>query len=184
MTEVVFPSIPWQPFVAALLIFGVFPGAVLRLVALLYPKDHPRRNELIGELYAVPYRERPLFVAQQFETALNEGLPTRVRLGVRSIIRWTRTRAERRVGARAKSKLLRAYLNAVDASFTVITDDTVDKIFISHHSATGPVELEFPSTDELSALMTARDPGSAKLSIGARWELRRLCRYRSAQPRS
>jgi hypothetical protein len=35
VTEVVIPSIPWQPFVTALLIFGVFPRLILRLLVRL-----------------------------------------------------------------------------------------------------------------------------------------------------
>ena len=48
MTEVVIPSLPLQPFVAGLLIFGFFPGLILRLLVRLYPKNNPRRMELIG----------------------------------------------------------------------------------------------------------------------------------------
>lgn len=31
--------------------FGLLPGLILRLVVQLYPKGHPRREELFGELY-------------------------------------------------------------------------------------------------------------------------------------
>lgn len=55
--------------------FGFAPGALLRLIVLLYPRDHPRRRELIGELYAYPRIERPFWVAEQLELALAEGLP-------------------------------------------------------------------------------------------------------------
>ena len=69
MTEVAIPSVPLQSLAVALLIFGVFPGLALRLLVRLYPNGHPRRTELIGELYAMPQWQRPWFVARQFETA-------------------------------------------------------------------------------------------------------------------
>lgn len=62
-----------------LLVFGTAPGLVLRLLVRLYPKGHVRRRELLAELYAVRYVERPLFVAQLLETTLFEGLAERVR---------------------------------------------------------------------------------------------------------
>jgi hypothetical protein len=40
-------------------VFGFVPGAVLRLIVRVYPKDDPRRHERIGELYARPRYERP-----------------------------------------------------------------------------------------------------------------------------
>lgn len=68
---------PWN-LLWLLLLFGIFPGLLLRLIVLIYPKGHPRRHELIAELYAVPWHERLLFVAQQLETAACEGIPERV----------------------------------------------------------------------------------------------------------
>ncbi len=62
-----------------LLVFGFLPGSVLRLIVLLYPRDDPRRRELIGELYAMKRISRPIWVVEQIETALGEGLPKRVR---------------------------------------------------------------------------------------------------------
>jgi hypothetical protein len=62
----------------AILIFGFAPGATIRLIALIYPRDNPRRKELIGELYAVPRNERPFWVAEQLEVALFDGLPARL----------------------------------------------------------------------------------------------------------
>lgn len=65
-------------FGLALLIFGFAPGMVLALIVRLLPGDDPRRSELQAELYAVPRRERPLWVAEQFEVALREGLGVRI----------------------------------------------------------------------------------------------------------
>jgi hypothetical protein len=87
MLELLAELIRMQSILALLLIFGFLPGLVLRLVVLLYPKGHPRRGELIGELYARPRWERPWFVAEQLEVALSEGLPTRVRPIARALIR-------------------------------------------------------------------------------------------------
>jgi hypothetical protein len=63
----------WRLFIAVLLVFGVAPDLVLRLVLLAYPKGHPRREELVGELYAMTIAARPMWVAQQFETAVFDG---------------------------------------------------------------------------------------------------------------
>jgi hypothetical protein len=69
----------WRTLLVVLLVFGVAPGLVLRLIVLLYPKSHPRRKELVAELYVVPRWERPLFVAEQLEVGLTEGVPARFR---------------------------------------------------------------------------------------------------------
>jgi len=58
--------------------FGFLPGFVLRQIVRLWPKDHPRRDELIAELYALGHFRRVLFVFEQLETGLAEGLPTRI----------------------------------------------------------------------------------------------------------
>lgn len=71
----------WRTYVILVLAFGFFPGFVLRLFLLLYPKDDDRRSELVAELYAVPRRNRWWFVAEQMETALFEGLSERRRRG-------------------------------------------------------------------------------------------------------
>jgi hypothetical protein len=55
------------------------PRLVLRLLLLAYPKNDPRRDELMAELRAIPRIERPFWVAEQTELALAEGLPRRLR---------------------------------------------------------------------------------------------------------
>lgn len=45
---------------------GLAPGLVLILMVLLYPKDHPRRRELVGELRAIPYFHRALRVSRRW----------------------------------------------------------------------------------------------------------------------
>ncbi len=62
----------------AVAVFGVMPGVVLRLLVLMYPKGHVRRRELIAELYDLGRLERLLFVGEQLETAVFEGLGQRV----------------------------------------------------------------------------------------------------------
>jgi hypothetical protein len=69
----------WRVVVVVMALFGTAPGVVLRLLVHLYPEGHERRRELLNELYAVPYVERPWFVAQQLETTLFEGLGERRR---------------------------------------------------------------------------------------------------------
>lgn len=73
-----FPTWSWASFGTLLLVFGFAPGAVLRVLVHAYPPDDPRRDELIGELYAVPRLNRPMWVAEQLEVALFEGLPERL----------------------------------------------------------------------------------------------------------
>jgi hypothetical protein len=69
----------WPSLVLVLVVFGFAPGFCLRLIVLAYPRNDPRRDELVAELYAVPRIERPLWVAEQLEVALFEGLRHRVR---------------------------------------------------------------------------------------------------------
>jgi hypothetical protein len=69
---------PWPEFLAALLVFGFAPGAVLRLVVHAFHRDDPRRDELLAELHAVPRLERPFWVFEQIEVALFEGLWGRI----------------------------------------------------------------------------------------------------------
>ncbi|SRR6266487_4244607 len=77
MDSLISQVISWPVFVTALAVFGFAPGAVLRLVVLLFRRDDPRRRELLGELYAVPRIERPFWVIEQLEVALFEGLRSR-----------------------------------------------------------------------------------------------------------
>lgn len=74
----------WSSLLLLVVVFGFAPGFCLRLIVLAYPRHNPRRTELIAELYAVPRIERPLWVAEQLETALFEGLPHRFS----ALLRW------------------------------------------------------------------------------------------------
>jgi hypothetical protein len=68
----------WQTYLTGVVAFGFCPGFLLRLFLLLYPKDDVRRRELPSEMYALPRRIRPFFVAECAEAALFEGLPHRL----------------------------------------------------------------------------------------------------------
>lgn len=73
------------------LTFGLAPGLLLRAVVLLYPKESPRRTELLAELYDEKgkraYLDRVVWVFEQLELALCEGLPQRA-----AIVRRARRR--------------------------------------------------------------------------------------------
>jgi hypothetical protein len=60
------------------LIFGFMPGFLLRLIVMMYPPGHVRRRELPAELYKLGRLERIMFVAEQFETAIFEGIGSRI----------------------------------------------------------------------------------------------------------
>jgi hypothetical protein len=68
----------WQTFLAALVVFGFAPRAVLRVIVRAFPKGDPRRDELLAELHIVPRLLRPLWVTEQLEVAIFEGLRDRV----------------------------------------------------------------------------------------------------------
>jgi hypothetical protein len=67
----------WPTLGIALLVFGFAPGVAMRLIVLFYRRGNPRRQELLGELYAVPRIERPFWVVEQLEVAIFEGLRDR-----------------------------------------------------------------------------------------------------------
>ncbi|MDR2565920.1 MAG: hypothetical protein LBC97_07650 [Bifidobacteriaceae bacterium] len=67
----------WANLGFGCLVFGFAPGVALRVILVAFPKTHPRRTELLAELRAVPYWKRPLWVSEQMEVALCEGLPAR-----------------------------------------------------------------------------------------------------------
>jgi hypothetical protein len=68
----------WRTALVVLLVFGPAPRAVLRLIVLAFRRDDPRRRELLAELHAVPRRDRPAWVLEQFEVAFVEGLLPRL----------------------------------------------------------------------------------------------------------
>lgn len=68
----------WSTLFMTCLVFGFAPGAILRLAVLMFPSGNDRRRELIAELYVVPRWERPVWVAQQLEVTLFEGIAERL----------------------------------------------------------------------------------------------------------
>ncbi len=85
LTEVFAALTHWPSLVLVVVVFGFAPGVCLRLIVLAYPRSDPRRDELIAELYAVPRMQRPLWVAEQLEVALFEGLGHRVSAAIRQL---------------------------------------------------------------------------------------------------
>lgn len=79
-----------EALAVTLVLFGIAPGAVLRVIVLAFHPEDPRRYELQAELYAVPRWERPLWVAEQIEIAISEGLWGRLVWAAtgRLIYRW------------------------------------------------------------------------------------------------
>lgn len=90
ITELFDAITSWPLLLAALLIFGFAPGALLRLIVLAFPQDDERRAELRAELNAVPRVERPFWVIEQLEVALFDGLWPRLVWAAtgRVIYRW------------------------------------------------------------------------------------------------
>jgi len=111
----------WPTLLLVLLVFGFAPGFVLRLLVLVYPCTDPRRRELIAELYTVPRIQRPLWVTEQLEVALFEGLAHRIR-AIRSITRRRRARVQ----SYKRAKRLRfASVAVVGVAVGVIVDTIV-----------------------------------------------------------
>jgi hypothetical protein len=86
MDELLEAVASWSSLGLVIVVFGFAPGFCLRLIVLAYPRRDPRRSELIAELYAVPRIQRPLWVAEQLEVALFEGLGHRVSAAIRRLI--------------------------------------------------------------------------------------------------
>lgn len=69
----------WKIWLVFLLAFGFSPRLVLRIVIRLWPKEDARRQETIAALDHIPYSKRLLFVVEQLEAALVDGLGERWR---------------------------------------------------------------------------------------------------------
>jgi hypothetical protein len=78
VTELLEFIVNWRTGLVVLLVFGFAPGALLRLIVLAFRRDDPRRSEMLAELHRVPRLERPLWVVEQMEVALFEGIWGRV----------------------------------------------------------------------------------------------------------
>jgi hypothetical protein len=69
----------WRSLLFVVVVFGFAPGFLLRLLVKIYPKNDPRRQELVAQLYLLGRLERLLYVGEQLETVLFEGVPARAR---------------------------------------------------------------------------------------------------------
>jgi hypothetical protein len=69
----------WQVLIVALAVYGFLPGVALRIILLAFRRNDPRRAEILAELRAVPRWDRPIWVAEQLEVALFEGLVERIK---------------------------------------------------------------------------------------------------------
>ncbi|HSL08148.1 MAG TPA: hypothetical protein VK887_09235 [Pseudonocardiaceae bacterium] len=94
MDELLEAVASWPGVGLVVVVFGFAPGFCLRLIVLAYPRGDPRRAELIAELYAVPRIQRPLWVAEQLEVALFEGLGHRVSAAIRRLTGRRRARPQ------------------------------------------------------------------------------------------
>lgn len=112
MVELLNVVASWRSLLLVAVVFGFAPGFFLRLIVLAYPRDDPRRKELIAELYTVPRPWRPLWVAEQLETALFEGL---IHRRGRSALSWLRQRGviKHRAGPLDRA-LIRAVVRALE----------------------------------------------------------------------
>jgi hypothetical protein len=95
MSELLDLAKVWPEFLVTVSLFGFAPGFCLRLIVLVYPREHPRRRELVAELYELPYVKRPIWVVSQLETALFEGVPARFSELWRRLRRTTKPKPER-----------------------------------------------------------------------------------------
>lgn len=92
--ELITELVDWKLGLLAIFVYAVCPQWILRLLVRAYGRDDPRRYELLGEVYAVPYVRRPFWVAEQVETALADAAMPRLRWAIqgalegRVINRW------------------------------------------------------------------------------------------------
>lgn len=94
MVELLKAVMGWPSLVLAVVAFGFAPGFCLRLIVLAYPRTDPRRAELLAEPHAVTRIQRPLWVAEQLEVALFEGLGHRLAEVGRQLTDRHRARAQ------------------------------------------------------------------------------------------
>jgi hypothetical protein len=78
MSDLLIHLLSWKALLVVVAVFGFVPGAALRLIVLAFPRSDPRRRELLAELHAVPRLERPIWIAEQLEVALAEGVAGRL----------------------------------------------------------------------------------------------------------
>jgi len=72
-------SFPWIGMLTLCLVFAFAPTTILRVLVKAWPRNHPRRRELMAEVHTIAYWERPLWVFEQLESAVFDGLHIRFR---------------------------------------------------------------------------------------------------------
>lgn len=114
---------PWVDLGMALVIFGLAPDLLLRLLVLIYPRNSDRRKELIAELRVVPRWERPFWVAEQITLIMSEGSAARLRV-------------------RERERMMRAMEQALGGKIIVIDGESREllDLVLSGDFDTGPVE--------------------------------------------
>ena len=100
MTGLFTQLLSWKALLVAIAVFGFAPRAVLRFIILAFPRSDARRRELLSELHTVPRWERPLWIAEQLEVAIADGLALRLARAWRRLApgqraaRWLRRERE------------------------------------------------------------------------------------------
>ena len=123
VTELLEFIVNWRTGLILLVAFGFAPGALLRLIVLAFHREDLRRSEMLAELHRVPRLERPLWVVEQLEVALFEGIWERIarravhsprlavaRLNAEEVHRWAAVCENGHVGAKWISKTERSFL--------------------------------------------------------------------------
>lgn len=139
-------TIAWPGFLIALVVFGFAPGVLLRMIVLCFPRDHPRRRELLAELRAVPRIERPFWVLEQLELAIFEGLWLRVRPAVEKQYRSRSRRSLRASPAEIKAAAIAGGGSAIVRTLEPAHEVDVAVAVRVTHSAT--VEIPPPPARE------------------------------------
>lgn len=119
MIELLKAVASWPSLVSVIIVFGFAPRLCLRLMVLAYPRSDPRRKELTAELEVVPRIERPLWVAEQLEVALSEGVGHRVS----AAIRRRQTRKRRRLLVYGAAAMFGTALLGGDLDPAVLRED-------------------------------------------------------------
>lgn len=114
----------WGTLFMSMLVFGFAPGATLRAGTVFLTNDDPRRQTLIAELYSVPRWHRPIWVAEQLEVCLFEGIKLR------------RARRAARVST-AESFLTRSHRLQVGAYAVIFSALTIFCVNVGLRRATG-----------------------------------------------
>lgn len=130
---------PLGVFVVAITL-GFMPGRLLRLIVWLYPKRHPRRDELIAELYVLGYLKRPVWVLEQLETALTEGCRARIQARRERAARARLPEVDERP-SRVKAQLIQMLSSTGDGKVEVVfeREDAKELMLLLFHECSAMV---------------------------------------------